>query len=118
MHQTHDHSVPQMLVDAGKISPAEIRGHEDQNRLIRAMGQEGDIHPTIFPALFPLQAGDAVLLCSDGVWTHVLESEMELDLSEVSSASEWLGKIECRILARAEGPYDNYTAAAVLFQGA
>jgi serine/threonine protein phosphatase PrpC len=82
------------------------------------MGQEGEIHPTIIPALFPVREGDAVLLCTDGVWTYVLEQEMEADLSAARSAAEWLDCLERRILERAVGPYDNYTAIAVLFQGA
>lgn len=117
LQQTRDHSVPQMLVDAGKIAPQDIRGHEDQNRLTRAMGQDGEIRPTILPAIFPIQEDDAVLLCSDGVWTYVLEQEMEADLAEVNLAADWLKRLEKRILERAEGPYDNYTAVAVLFRG-
>lgn len=117
LQQTRDHSVPQMLVDAGKISFQEIRGHEDQNRLTRAMGQEGEIRPTLLPELFPVQEGDAALLCSDGVWTYVLEQEMEEDLVSAVSAADWLNRIEQRVLAQAEGSYDNYTAVAVLFQG-
>ncbi|MHC1761983.1 MAG: PP2C family serine/threonine-protein phosphatase [Negativicutes bacterium] len=117
LKQTRDHSVPQMLVDAGKISFQEIRGHEDQNRLTKAMGQEGEIRPTLLPELFPVQTGDAALLCSDGVWTYVLEQEMEEDLVNAASATDWLNRIEQRVLARAEGSYDNYTAVAVLFQG-
>ena len=115
--QTRDHSVPQMLVDAGKISPQEIRGHEDQNRLTRAVGQEGALHPTIFPELFPVRAGDAALLCSDGVWTYVQEAEMEEDLAGSVSAADWLTRLEQRVLERAIGPHDNYTAVAVWFQG-
>ena len=118
LQQTRDHSVPQMLVDAGKISPQEIRGHEDQNRLTRALGQEGELRPTLLATSFPIQEGDAALLCSDGVWTYVLEPEMEADLSVSHSAAEWLERLEKRILQRATGPYDNYTAIAVLFQGA
>ena len=117
MHQTRDHSVPQMLVDAGKIRPEDIRGHEDQNRLTRAIGQVGELRPTISAAPLPVQAGDAALLCSDGVWTYVWETEMEADLAAAASPADWLARLEQRILARAEGPYDNYTAVAVWFQG-
>jgi len=117
-HQTRDHSVPQMLVDAGKISYRQIRGHEDQNRLTRALGQEGEIRPTVLQEKFPVLEGDAALLCSDGIWTYVLEAEMEADLLSARSAAEWLSFIEKRIMERAEGTYDNYTAVAVLFQGA
>ena len=115
LHQTRDHSVPQMLVDAGKLNPAEIRGHEDQNRLTRALGQEGASRPTIFQESFKIAEGDAALLCSDGVWSYVLENEMEEDLSTSRTADEWLQAIEQRLLARATGQYDNYTAIAVVF---
>jgi serine/threonine protein phosphatase PrpC len=118
VHQTRDHSVPQMLVDAGKISFQDIRGHEDQNRLTRALGHDGEVHPSILTTKISIQEGDAALLCSDGIWTYVLEAEMEADLSSAHSAVEWLNCLEKRVLDRAEGPYDNYTAVAVLFQGA
>ena len=117
LHQTKDHSVPQMLADAGKIKPADIRGHEDQNRLTRAVGQSGELRPTILSAPLPIQANDAALLCSDGVWTYVWEREMEEDLAAAGSAADWLDRLERRILARATGPYDNYTAVAVWFRG-
>ena len=107
--------MPQMLVDAGKLKPEEIRDHEDQNRLTRAMGQDGEIRPTILPAPLMLEAGDAALLCSDGLWTWVLEQEMEADLQAARSAEEWLAALEKRVLVRATGQYDNYTAIAVLF---
>ena len=117
LHQTKDHSVPQMLADAGKIKPTEIRGHEDQNRLTRAIGQSGELRPTILPGPVPIQANDAALLCSDGIWTYVWEQEMEADLAAADSAADWLDRLERRVLARAAGPYDNYTAVAVLFRG-
>ena len=117
IQQTRDHSVPQMLADAGKIRPEDIRGHEDQNRLTRAIGQAGELRPTIPAAPFPVRTGDVVLLCSDGVWTYVWEQEMEADLAAAASPADWLARLEQRILARAEGPYDNYTAVAVWFQG-
>ena len=115
LHQTRDHSVPQMLVDAGKIKPEAIRGHEDQNRLTRALGQEGEIRPELLQSPLDCQDGDAALLCSDGVWTWVLEAEMEHDLQSTGSPDEWLAALERRVLARAAGPYDNYTALAVSF---
>lgn len=117
LHQTRDHSVPQMLVDAGKIKFEDIRGHEDQNRLTRAVGQPGELRPALLKNPVSVQAGDAALLCSDGIWTHVLEREMEEALSKSSSAEDWLGRLERTVLGRATGAFDNYTAVAVLFQG-
>ena len=116
-YQTKDHSVPQMLVDAGKISPAEIRGHEEQNRLTRAVGQAGALRATILHEPVPLQSGDAALLCTDGIWNYVFEAEMENDWAMASSAAEYPALLERRVLARASGEHDNYTAVAVRFQG-
>ena len=115
LHQTRDHSVPQMLVDAGKLSPDAIRGHEDQNRLTRALGQDGEIRPALLDQALEWRDGDAALLCSDGIWTWVLEQEMETDLEAARSPEEWLKSLERRVLERATGAYDNYTAVAVQF---
>jgi serine/threonine protein phosphatase PrpC len=65
----------------------------------------------------PLQSGDAALLCSDGIWNYILEAEMEDDWAMASSAAEYLALLERRVLARASGEHDNYTAVAVRFQG-
>lgn len=111
--QTKDHSVPQMLVDAGKIAFAEIRGHEDQNRLTRALGKEGVVKPTVLDEPVTLEPGDAFLLCSDGVWGYVLEAEMEQDMLAAHGAAEWVDKIQRRVLERASGTFDNYTTVAV-----
>lgn len=117
LYQTKDHSVPQMLVDAGKITPAEIRGHEEQNRLTRAVGHEGALRTTILSEPVPLQSGDAALLCSDGIWNYILETEMEDDWAAANSTAEYLVLLERRVLERATGEHDNYTAVAVRFQG-
>ena len=115
VHQTKDHSVPQMLVDAGKIKFAEIRGHEDQNRLTRALGKEGSVKPTILSETIILDPGDAFLICTDGVWGYVLESEMENELQAATDSKKWIEKIKIKILERATGAYDNYTAIAVYY---
>jgi len=115
LYQTRDHSVPQMLVDAGRIAPGEIRGHEDQNRLTKALGQEGELKAAVAENPLKLKAGDAALLCSDGIWTYVLEQELELMLAESASAEDWLAAVERLVLERAEKDHDNYTAVAVLF---
>ena len=115
VHQTKDHSVPQMLVDAGKLDPLKSRGHEDQNRLTRALGQTGSLKTSVLSEPIVLQPGDAALLCSDGIWTYVLELELEADWEKAASAAEYLALLERRVLERAESEHDNYTAIAVRF---
>lgn len=118
--QTRDHSVPQALANAGEIKKEDIRFHEDRHRLLRALGQDGDLRPTIQKEQQPLATGDAFLLCTDGFWEMVLESEMEADLGQAVTPQEWLQTMQARILKRSSRDtgrqHDNFTAMAVFVQ--
>lgn len=112
LHQTEDHSVPQMLVEAGEIEVEDIRSHPDRSRILRALGQEEAPKPSASRSE-KLRAGDAFLLCSDGWWEFVTEREMELDYAKSRTPDEWLDHMSDRILTRAEGEFDNLTAVGV-----
>jgi len=118
LHQTADHSVPQMLVETGEITPGQVRRHEDRARLLRALGQDGGAKPTISAAPVAVHPGDAFLLCTDGWWEHVREGEMVADLLKSARAGEWLDRMAARIAVRARGDHDNYTAAALVVPAA
>ena len=72
---SHDHSEVQELVDTGMIDEEEMRRHPRKNVVTSAVQAGG------FPALFFREyrrvAGDAFLLCSDGVWEALSVDEME-----------------------------------------
>lgn len=110
---TKDHSVPQLLVDAGEITSDQIRGHEDRNRLLKTLGNEEAQSPTIFYEPIAVQQGDVFLLCTDGFWELVPEKVMENKLAQASSPAKWLLGMEESLLMHATGKYDNYTALAV-----
>jgi len=120
--QTKDHSVPQSLANAGEIKAEDIRFHEDRHRLLRALGQEGDLRPAILKERQPLELGDAFLLCTDGFWEMVLETEMAADLGRAATPEGWLQSMQARILARSaqdtNRQHDNFTAMAVFVQAA
>ena len=115
--QTRDHSVPQMLVLTGEIKTEEIRSHPDRNKLLRALGDDRE---TVKFELtrFDVRAGDAFLLCSDGFWEPVTESEMLALLQSEPTARAWLEKMS-RLAAENSGgkAMDNYTAVAVRVRG-
>jgi hypothetical protein len=113
VNQTKDHSVPQVLADAGDIRPREIRGHEDRNRLLRTLGMEGEVKPTVLKDPLAYGDQDLFLLCSDGFWELVDETEMEVDYTKARDLSDWLAKMEDKIITRGKGEYDNYTALAL-----
>jgi serine/threonine protein phosphatase PrpC len=112
--QTKDHSVPQALCNAGEITAAEIRFHEDRNRLLRSLGSRDRFNPTIQESAIALQPGDSFLLCTDGFWEYVSENCMEDDLGTAHSADDWLRRMEAKLLRQARGEHDNYSALAVL----
>jgi serine/threonine protein phosphatase PrpC len=114
--QTRDHTVPQALCDAGKLAPDAIRFHAERNWLLRSLGNAEDPEAEPAPSLIPLKRGDAFLLCSDGLWEYVTESEMEADLAKSRNPAAWLRKLETRVGERAGGRGDNYSAIAVLIQ--
>jgi serine/threonine protein phosphatase PrpC len=115
--QTRDHSVPQSLVDAGEITPAEIRFHEDRNRLLRSLGNGGRLRAALLERPMLLNKGDAFLLCSDGFWEYVTETEMEVDFAKARTPDDWLDRMAVRIRPRAHEARDNCTALAVFIDG-
>lgn len=110
--QTRDHSASQIAVTLGEITVDQIRFHEDRNRVFRALGQDGDLK--VDTREEPLTPGrHAFLLCTDGFWEYVLESEMEEDLRAASDPEDWLARMRSRLTARVPSNNDNNTAAAV-----
>jgi len=94
--QTKDHSASQLAVMLGQISPQEIRFHADRNRVLRALGQQGDLNVEAGSGV--LEPGHhAFLLCSDGFWEYILEPEMETDLQTAVSEEDWLRKMQTRL---------------------
>jgi serine/threonine protein phosphatase PrpC len=111
---TKDHSVVQAMVSAGEMPASRIRHHEDRNRLLRCLGNaEADFRPTILSEPRSLNSGIAFLLCTDGFWENVTESEIEVDFAKGDGAKDWLALMEGRLLERATDSDDNYTAIAI-----
>lgn len=117
LSRTRDHSVPQMDVEAGRISEEQIRFHEDRNKVLKVLGAEEPLQPEI-DAERKLQPGDGILLCSDGFWENVWENEMLADYLKAQSAEEWLAYMLTRLGRRQDERSDNYSAVAVLVRDA
>ncbi|MCD8218638.1 MAG: protein phosphatase 2C domain-containing protein [Clostridiales bacterium] len=110
--QTKDHSASQIAVVLGEITPDKIRFHEDRSRVLKALGQEGDL--VVEASGATLTPGrHAFLLCSDGFWEYVLEDEMEEDLCAADSPSDWIARMRVRHRERIPEDNDNNSAAAV-----
>lgn len=106
---THDHSLLQEFIDKGLYSPEEARQKVARNILTHALGLEQAAKVDINE--FELQAGDRFLLCSDGLYEMLSDTEItallgrDLPLPDLCTAL-----IE---LANAKGGRDNITVIVI-----
>lgn len=115
--QTKDHSVPQLAVELGEITPDEIRYSEDRSKLLKVLGDSDNLNIKKIEPEVEIERGDAILLCTDGLWEHVLESEMEQDLAVSDLPQEWCELMCARLSARVSGGNDNYTLLCGMVAG-
>ena len=75
--RTRDHSVVQILLDEGDISEEEMGTHEDQNKLFKSLSVlSTKIDKASIKQYPPLNAGESVLVCSDGFWENLTQQEL------------------------------------------
>lgn len=89
---THDHSYVADLVAQGKITDKEAFSHPQKNMLLQAIGVEEQIKTDIIE--FNVQAGDILLLCSDGLSDMLHDAEIAAVLAQnnLNEAAEILIK--------------------------
>ncbi len=112
---TKDHSVVQQFIDAGYCKPEEVRTHPQRSVLFAAIGAEGDTLPAVSGDM-TIVDGDAVLICSDGLWEWVMEAEMEQALADAKDVDEWLNRMKKQADARScasAKTRDNFSAFAL-----
>lgn len=82
---SHDHTVVQELIDQGRITPEEASEHPQRSFLTQALMGKSNIDGVL--SLFPVEAGDIFLLCSDGLTVVVDESKISSSLGPDLQAS-------------------------------
>jgi serine/threonine protein phosphatase PrpC len=107
---TRDDSVVQWMVDSGYLPPEQARSHPKKNRLLAALGADTDLQPTVQVEPFPVEDGDAFLLCTDGWWDALAGGQIESELSLAPSVEAWLDAMAGSIAQRADANHDNYSA--------
>lgn len=108
--RTRDHSAVQMLVDLGEINEADMASHPEQNRLYRSLGGGQKPRPEVGTA--PMVRDDLFVLCSDGIWEYISESELWAETAQ-SGLSEAANTLVERAVSRGGADADNATLVLV-----
>lgn len=106
---SHDHSYVQTLVDAGVISAPEAETHPDRNVLTRSLGTAPLDAGAVGQVSIPAQAGDRILLCSDGLTNELGDLWIESILVDNPGDEAAVGALIASALAA--GGSDNVTVA-------
>ncbi len=106
---TNDHSFVQELIDCNQITPEEALVHPKRNILTRAVGIGPDVEVDRFP--LSVEPGDRFLLCSDGLFNEISETEIARLLVETKDPQEAAQVLVDAVLETEAR--DNVTAAVI-----
>ena len=112
--RSRDHSVVQMLVDTGQLKEEEMGTHPQQGALTRSIGVGKAIKPSVKTHKDALQKGEALLLCSDGLWEMISTKEI-CSLAKQNKPQKRLEKLVATAVKRAAPRSDNVTAQVLIF---
>jgi protein phosphatase len=112
---THDHSVVQSLIDAGRLTPEEAVSHPQRSLLLRALGAGDDGRLDV--SLHDAVAGDRYLLCSDGLTSVVPAATIRETLTASGLAPEDVVRRLIELANAAGGP-DNIACVVADVTGA
>ncbi len=71
---TYDHTLVNLLLKAGELTPEEAKEHPKKNVLMKALGANNPIDIDIFDCDMDIQS---ILLCSDGLTSMLEEEQIE-----------------------------------------
>lgn len=106
---TEDHSVVQMMVKKGELTPEQARFYPGKNLITRAMGTEAVVEPDLFH--YKVEKGDCLLLCTDGLSNIIDEQEMLFEVIHGDDREQCCQRL--MDIAKNRGAPDNVTCVIV-----
>ena len=110
---THDHTLVNLLVDAGNLTEDEAKIHPKKNVLMKAIGAADKVDIDIFDVDME---SEAIMLCSDGLTNMLTDEQIEKVLIDPELEIE--EKVEKLIRkCNARGGNDNISVALLIRNG-
>jgi protein phosphatase len=111
---TSDNTLVNEMLQEGKISEEEALNHDMKHVLTQALGTVNQIEPQLSKPGIPIEAGDILFLCSDGIYDVLKVSEIEKILNMRSSELA----IDCiKALCMQRKASDNFSALLIEITG-
>jgi PPM family protein phosphatase len=110
---TENHSAVMDKVRLGVLTLEEARRHEERNVILRSLGSHADLRIDTWKEPFPVRSGDRFVLCSDGLYDLVEDSEIRTLVSEAEPCE---AAHQLIALARDRTAPDNVTVAILAVQ--
>ncbi len=102
---TIDHTLVQEMIDAGSLKASESQNHPRRNVLTRALGAPEFMQADTLS--LPLESGDRLLLCSDGLHGFVADEAIKAILRKEKTPEKAVERLIA--LANEQGGEDNVT---------
>lgn len=106
--RTRDQSLERRLLEAGLNTTAAA-----QWQLTSALGSREGFDLEVVQSPQILAAGDAVLLCSDGLWSTLDEAWLAASVGGCGGPQAWLDRLESAVMRAERRDQDNYSALAI-----
>jgi serine/threonine protein phosphatase PrpC len=114
VERTRDHSHVELLLREGKITEEEIPTHPMRNFVECCLGGDPAIPEMTISGRHALQPGDVVLLCSDGIWANLRDSDIAgFFRDDTQHLRAWLEALGRRAV-QASAPFSDNSTAVVL----
>lgn len=102
---TRDHSIVEVLVERGNITPEQARQHPQKNLITRALGTSKTAEADLYA--LSVEEGDWILLCSDGLINEMSDAEIMEEITRGLSPEDCCRSLLDIVLKR--GAPDNVT---------
>jgi len=114
--RTRDHSHVEVLVREGVISPDQLQTHPMRNFVESCLGGEALVPEMSLSRRQPLQSGDVLLVCTDGLWANLDDASIAAAFAAPDTVLlEALTRLSERAVAHGGAGSDNTSTAALRF---
>jgi PPM family protein phosphatase len=111
--RTRDHTPIESLLQDGLISEEEIAGHPMRHYVEYCLGGIAERPLITISEPVSLVAGDLLLVCSDGLWSGISDTDVGVGPEREAVLEDWLSRMASRAVRAGTPHSDNTTAVAL-----